>query len=276
MLRNQNFGFRTDIWSLGVLSFFLFAGKFPFESESDPILRDKILYEVPDWNLLHKRGISKNIILMIRKMLKKNSLNRITINNLLKMKVFKIFTEKCSKGNLIKKESEKEYEEFIKFPDLKYRLKLNELEKSILRFYSHHLLEKNEIEKIREKFDELDINNNGLISYRELKKVFEKFNMTQSLKEVFEIIDTDQNRNISYNEYLDVMLDRKKLQIDNNIKKCFDALDTNSNGRLSFNELHVIMDTKNGMKNFKEIFWQYSKGKNYVKLIRYNIRNFIK
>ena len=171
----------------------------------------------------------------------------------------KIFSEKSVGKN---------HTEYIQFPDLSYRLKLNILEKAILQFYSYNLIEKQELEIIRNKFEEFDINGDGLISYKELKRIFKIHGLSNSVKTIFNILDTDKSQTISYNEYIEALVNRRKMELEKNIKKCFDAIDVNKNKRLSINEMETLNLLAGGASNqklFKDQFYEVSKGKNYVK-----------
>lgn len=96
MLAKKNFGFRHDIWSLGVLSFYLLGGVLPFEGENEVEISHKIKKEEPDWTLLNGRGVSNKIVKVLKKMLKKNSLDRIPIEKLIKSSIFKQIKEQES------------------------------------------------------------------------------------------------------------------------------------------------------------------------------------
>lgn len=97
MLKNQKYGFRHDVWSLGVLTYFLFAGKFPFQGANEMMTREKILNHDLDTDLLVNRKVSRGIIALIKKMLNKNSIERITCKKLLKKPVFDVIraNESC-------------------------------------------------------------------------------------------------------------------------------------------------------------------------------------
>lgn len=88
MLQNKYYGLRHDVWGLGVLSFLLLAGKFPFTGENDSETCQQILEEEPDWNFLHERKISKTIIKLIQGMLHKDPNKRLTIRQVMNSKVF--------------------------------------------------------------------------------------------------------------------------------------------------------------------------------------------
>lgn len=141
------------------------------------------------------------------------------------------------------------------------------LEKAILQFYSHHLLEKAEMEIIRNKFEEFDINGDGFISYKELKSILHYHGFKSSAKDIFRQLDVDKNRVISYNEYIQALVDRRKLDLENNIRKCFDAIDTNRNRRISLHEMEriaLVSSSSANYKTFRRQFFEMSKGRNNV------------
>jgi serine/threonine protein kinase len=96
MLSNKHLTYKHDVWSLGVLSFYLLAGEFPFEANSDVETIEHIIKDEPKWELLEKREVSKKIIKIIKKMLKKNDTERISIDKLIKHSIFNIIKEQDS------------------------------------------------------------------------------------------------------------------------------------------------------------------------------------
>lgn len=107
MIDHQYYGLRHDVWGLGVLTFFLFSGEFPFKGNTDAELMDNIQKKEPNWKLLKKRSISPLIIDFIRKMLIKIPGERATIKEVLKHRVIKTF-KNPSKKDKGSKDTEKE------------------------------------------------------------------------------------------------------------------------------------------------------------------------
>ena len=99
MLRGQQYGFRTDVWGLGVLAYFLFAGKFPFTGRNDIELIRNIKYSEPDWMIFTDRDISIKIVKLIKNMLAKNSLKRFTMEKVIKSEVLVRIRELDSRGS---------------------------------------------------------------------------------------------------------------------------------------------------------------------------------
>jgi Ca2+-binding EF-hand superfamily protein len=144
------------------------------------------------------------------------------------------------------------------------------LQNSVLKFYAHNLIEKEDLKKIRRMFEDIDENGDGLLSYEEIQSIMKSMGKEETTKEVFDILDYQKTKNISYQEFIKTLMDREQLKVEKNIKRCFDAIDTDKNGRLSINELRKISAVHSqtgGEKQFKEHFYKYSNGKHYVSLI---------
>ena len=106
MLQNKYYGLRHDVWGLGVLSFFLFTGVFPFNGDHSTDIIQKILKEEPDWSLFSKRKTDVQIVQLIKDMLIKDPGLRITIRNVMKSKIFKILKKNVLNVIFIKRLSE--------------------------------------------------------------------------------------------------------------------------------------------------------------------------
>ena len=91
MINNKYYGLRHDVWGLGIISFFLFAGVFPFEGSNSAEICKKILYDEPDWDILYKRNVDPKIIELIQFMLLKDPNKRATIRQVMNNKIFSIF-----------------------------------------------------------------------------------------------------------------------------------------------------------------------------------------
>ena len=144
------------------------------------------------------------------------------------------------------------------------------LQNSILDFYAHNLIEKKDLIRIRQTFEEFDENGDGLLSYEEIEIVMTRMGRQAETKKIFKILDYQHTKDISYEEFIKSLMDRKQLEVQKNIRRCFDAIDDDGNGHISIDELKKISYINNDPtkeKQFKKTFYQYSNGKHYVRLI---------
>ena len=93
MVRNEYYGLRHDVWGLGILTYFLFSGRFPFDEDTDEDNIKRILNKEPDWGLLRKKKLDPRIIELIKTMLIKEPGKRATIRQIMSNKLFE-FVEK--------------------------------------------------------------------------------------------------------------------------------------------------------------------------------------
>ena len=109
MLQHKYYGLRHDVWGLGVLSFFLFTGEFPFNGDTPADIIQSILNEEPDWSLFTKRKTDVQIVRLIKDMLIKDPNLRITIRNVMKDNIFKILKKNLLNVIFIKRLSEQNH-----------------------------------------------------------------------------------------------------------------------------------------------------------------------
>ena len=181
--------------------------------------------------------------------------------------------------------------------------KLNVLQRAVLNFYAHNLISQEEERRLRQIFEEVDEDGDGLLSYAEVKHTLmgnyatkEKLDdpedptektkkrekprtpkMTKKLrkqtKRIFKILDSENTKVVTYEEFLRAMFDKTQLEKESSIKKCFEALDRNNNKLISLDELKKIsyfdeIDREKMEAEFKKIFLGYSHGRNSVRMIR--------
>uniref|UniRef100_A0A0G4HY17 Protein kinase domain-containing protein n=1 Tax=Chromera velia CCMP2878 TaxID=1169474 RepID=A0A0G4HY17_9ALVE len=68
------YGQKVDVWAIGILTYLLLTGSYPFDGKSEKQLRKSILKSTPDWNALE--GCSPEATEFIQKLLCKDSLDR--------------------------------------------------------------------------------------------------------------------------------------------------------------------------------------------------------
>ncbi len=98
---------------------------------------------------------------------------------------------------------------------------------------------------LNDLFVKWDVNNDGFLSYEELKR--EMSNLTSILQmsedDVVELMrnaDSNGDGYIDYNEFITATSDKQKLINGENLVKIFAMIDTNSDGSISKDELESV------------------------------------
>jgi serine/threonine protein kinase len=95
MVNNLYYGLRHDVWGLGILTYFLFCGNFPYDGETDEEISEKIKNEEPDWEIFYKRHLNPKIISFMQGMLIKEPGKRFTIKQAMASPIFE-YLEKAT------------------------------------------------------------------------------------------------------------------------------------------------------------------------------------
>ena len=98
------------------------------------------------------------------------------------------------------------------------------------------------IRDLRIIFNELDENNDGVLTYDEIRKGFKKYFINEIIaeKEVEDIIsriDQDKNECIEYEEFIRATVDLDNLLTDENLLIVFNSFDADGSGLLSHEEI---------------------------------------
>jgi serine/threonine protein kinase len=101
MIDYKYYGLRHDVWGLGILTYFLFAGQFPWDGENYIKTCDAIQKEPLNLDILKKRKVSSKIIDCIQGMLLKDPSKRLTIKQVMSHKMFQVFHKQDDKVKII-------------------------------------------------------------------------------------------------------------------------------------------------------------------------------
>ena len=103
MIDFKYYGLRHDVWGLGILTYFMFAGEFPWDGENNIEICESIMKKDLDLDILRKRKVDSKIIDCIHGMLLKDPSKRLTIRQVMGHKMFTAFHKEEEKVNLIRK-----------------------------------------------------------------------------------------------------------------------------------------------------------------------------
>ena len=252
----ENYTEKCDIWSLGVILFFLVGGYPPFLGDDDAETKVKILKMKYEFKPDKFKNASEDVIDLIKHCLVKEE-DRFNIDQILEhrwIKRDKIFP--INEKNI--------YNEFEN--NLKLYQKMDNFEKKIIMFIAMRLNE-DEIKKLEKLFRALDLNDNGTLSKEELmagiKKIKEKDISEEVISKIFQKLDTNENDKLDYTEFISSIIGQDIYLNKNKLKEVFEHLDENKNGKISkINIKNVLHLEDDSLTKFDYLMEQIGKGKN--------------
>ena len=237
-----NYDEKCDIWSAGVILYIIICGYPCFNGDDDDeifyaIRKGKIQFPSPEWD-----NISQDVRILIKKMCCSPD-KRLTAEQVLQEMWVKDNAPNSGKTLLPMKPDEfKNYSNSNKF------------RKAVLTFIASRLSEE-EIKHIKEVFQNLDTDNDGKLSFEEMKKGAE---MTGEIKiefneEIFKAIDTDHSGSVEYTEFISSCLEKNLYLNEAKLKDAFKLFDSDNSGKISIKEIEKILHSSNKTKEIEEI-----------------------
>lgn len=246
---------KCDIWSLGVIMYILLCGKAPFEGRTTDEIFQKILDGKFSFNSKYWVNITQDAKDLIASMLTYDYKDRPSAMDCLKHKWITLNLEEVKQRNSINYTYDKSKAALDNLRTFSIKHKFQQ---ATIAYLIRHVANKDLFKELKDIFEEFDTNNDGTLSYEEVKAGFEKYYSNQELasKELDEVIkklDQDQNDCIEYEEFLRNIFDMQILLTKDNLKIAFESFDKDGNGVLTPDEikeaLGVLNDDDDGKEN---------------------------
>lgn len=109
-----------------------------------------------------------------------------------------------------------------------------------------------EINNLHDIFIQLDKDNDGQISKREFSEGIKILKLTdqnnEQIQDLFKIMDTNNNKNINYSEFIAASLDKKFYFNQEKLLEVFESFDTTKDGKISYDEFKSIISSDKKLK----------------------------
>ena len=235
-----------DVWSCGVLMYCLLCGYFPFQGEEEDEITRKILsgkfeFDVEDFSIISDEAKD-----LIKKCLKYEPQNRITIQEALNHRFFddlkeaKKFTEEDKK----------------KLSNLKKLNKYPKFYQLVLTYLSYNFSDNKLLNELSQLYDKLDRNSDYKITKGELYKAYKEAGIPVTagdLDAIINSIDFDNNGNIDYEEFIRMCIPKEKLFTKENLDNAFLLFDKDKKGFITPSEIiDFIQSSKDINKETKQ------------------------
>nr|UXX22592.1 calmodulin-domain protein kinase 28 [Hevea brasiliensis] len=233
----RNYGPEVDVWSAGVILYILLCGVPPFWAETEQGVALAILRGVIDFKREPWPQISDSAKSLVRQMLEPDPKKRLTAQQVLEHPWLQNAKKapNAPLGDIVRTR-------------LKQFSLMNRFKKKALRVIAEHLsLE--EVEVIRDMFALMDTDNDGKVTYEELRAGLRKVGSQLAepeIKMLMEVADVDGNGVLDYGEFVAVTIHLQKMENDEHFRRAFMFFDKDGSGYIELDELREALADESG------------------------------
>ncbi|KAE8699894.1 Calcium-dependent protein kinase 30 [Hibiscus syriacus] len=233
----RDYGPEVDVWSAGVILYILLCGVPPFWAETEQGVALAILRGVIDFKREPWSQVSDSAKSLVRQMLEPDPKKRLTAQQVLEHP----WLQNAKKapnvplGDIVRAR-------------LKQFSMMNKFKKKALRVIAEHLSVE-EVEVIKDMFTLMDTDNDGKVSYEELKAGLRKVGSQLAEPEIrmlMEVADVDGNGVLDYGEFVAVTIHLQKMENDEHFRRAFMFFDKDGSGYIELDELHDALANESG------------------------------
>ncbi|KAL6501662.1 hypothetical protein OROGR_026795 [Orobanche gracilis] len=227
-------GKEIDVWSAGATLYALLSALWPFFGASgegkevrEAILAGKIDLQSFPWPL-----ISDSAKDFIRRMLTVDVTKRITIVEALEHPWMKIYDEAYDKPI-----------DSVVLTRMKQFRSMNQLKKLAVKVIAENLSDE-EMQGLREMFNNMDSDGSGTITYEELKTGLTNLGSKLSeadIQQLLKAADIDKNGTINYIEFITATMNPRRLSKEVNLYKAFHHFDKDECGYITRDEVRQAL-----------------------------------
>ncbi|CAL5211473.1 unnamed protein product [Lathyrus oleraceus] len=224
----RNYGQEIDIWSTGVILYILLCGVPPFWAETEEAIAQAIIRGNVDFTRDPWPKVSEEAKSLVKRMLDPNPYTRITVQEALDHSWIQ----------------HREHGRNVSLGDhVRMRIKqfslMNRFKKKVLRVVADNLPD-DQIDGLRKLFDMMDKDNDGLLTFEELKDGFSMIGQVipdPDIQTLIDAADSDGNGNLNCEEFITMSVHLRRIGNDEHLSEAFDFFDKNKSGYVEFDEL---------------------------------------
>lgn len=228
----NNYNEKADVWSCGIILYTMLCGKPPFLGNKEEDIKNKILHTKLRFQPKDFGKVSPDAIALVKQLLAYDPQTRISAAEALESNWLSRMTKPTHEENIL---------EATVLTNLSKFSTAVTLQKATLSFIANQVSLNEEINKLKDEFDKIDINKDGQISKEELINCLAVLYPYQEAvckaDEIFQEIDFNNDGSINFSEFITVNMKKEKLLSDDMLIKAFKLFDIDGNGYITIDEL---------------------------------------
>ena len=253
ILNGLEYDYKCDIWSLGILMYFLLSGATPFNGNNPREIYDKIKKENLNFNSINFNNVSNEAKILIKSMLVKEQDKRININQVLNSDWVKKYINKNNNDyNFIVSEN---YDKNVALNLKNFNIS-NKIQIAYLSYLFHCQIDfdNDEIKKLLKIFYSIDSNNDYRLSQNDVDNFLKKYYPDESnviSNKLFSIFNdlNNNNKETSFEIFGILNMNINDYINSQNIEKVFKFFDINKTGQININSIQKIFDPNDEIKD---------------------------
>ena len=262
---NKNYNEKCDLWSCGVIMYFLLTKKVPFSSAFNNEIIEKIKKGEYDTKSPPLDKLSPNALDLMQKLLTIDVNKRINIQEVLNHPWFK---EQNSKELYNKILDEKIAQRLLN--NLKKYKKNSIIQETALAYLVHNFPQMKDVINACKLFNQIDLNGDGKITgeelYLGLKQRLNSDSLVEDVKNIFSVLDMNNDGFIEYEEFVRAAVSKEKFMGENVLKFAFRFFDKDNSGKIDLKEIETVFknsvsDKEHMEEAFNKIIFEVDKNR---------------
>ena len=241
---------KCDIWSCGVLAYFLLSGRYPFVGANPATVFERVASAPVTFPEEHWEEVSNCAQEFVASLLQRDPADRPSALVALSHTWISAHSHKVSP---VSGQVRRSLGNMLGFQATAA------LKQAVMTFIVNRILDKTELRALRDSFKALDLNGDGQISEAELTtglgRILPKLQAEAEAKRVLLVADGNQNGVLDYSEFIVSAFPEEKLLDINNLRMAFDSFDKDASGKIALSELKDTMIVK-GARDESEVWEQ--------------------
>ena len=245
---------KCDLWSIGVLLYFIITKKRPFTGKNFEEVFNNIQNNEIDFNINGLNNSSEELKDLITNLLKKNPDERLSAEEALN---HNWFIKNKTKEKLINLPTT---EMTSLLDNIRLYNPKNKLQQLTLAYLVINYPNANSVQKASCLFIKLDKDNSGIIDTKEfvhgLKELYDEEGKNVDEEFIinnFKRIDSNNSGNIEYEEFIRAAVDKKEFLNENIMKEAFIHFDLDKNGNISVDDISKVLGFKDHYSEFAAV-----------------------